>query len=44
MSGAASHQGGGVNGMSGRNAAGEVLRDAHTRVLPALRARSARRR
>ena len=44
MCGAASHPGGGVHGMCGRNAAGEVLRDARTVVLPALRARATRRR
>jgi phytoene dehydrogenase-like protein len=43
MCGAASHPGGGVHGMCGRNAAGEVLRDAAA-GLPALRARATRRR
>ena len=42
MCGAASHPGGGVHGMPGRNAATAVLRDARFGV-PALRARSARR-
>ena len=42
MCGAASHPGGGVHGMCGRNAAQQVLRDARV-GLPALRARSARR-
>ncbi len=42
MCGAASHPGGGVHGMSGRNAARQVLRDAAVR-LPAWRARSTRR-
>ncbi|MDT7571866.1 MAG: hypothetical protein QOE05_2040 [Actinomycetota bacterium] len=41
MCGAASHPGGGVHGMCGRNAAGTVLRDARLR-LPAVRARLAR--
>ena len=39
--GAASHPGGGVHGMCGRNAAGQVLRDARL-GLPSLRARAAR--
>jgi phytoene dehydrogenase-like protein len=41
MCGAASHPGGGVHGMCGRNAAGKVLRDARV-GMPWLRARSAR--
>jgi phytoene dehydrogenase-like protein len=41
MCGAASHPGGGVHGMCGRNAAGKVLRDARL-GLPALRALLAR--
>jgi phytoene dehydrogenase-like protein len=41
MCGAASHPGGGVHGMCGRNAAGKVLRDARV-GLPWLRARLAR--
>ena len=43
MCGAASHPGGGVHGMCGRNAAGEVLRDAGL-GLPQLRALTTRRR
>lgn len=42
MCGAASHPGGGVHGMCGRNAAGTVLRDAAL-GLPAVRARRAGR-
>ncbi len=42
MCGAASHPGGGVHGMCGRNAALEVLRD-RTLGLPALRSRARRR-
>jgi phytoene dehydrogenase-like protein len=42
MCGAASHPGGGVHGMCGRNAAQSVLRDARI-ALPALRARANRR-
>jgi len=41
MCGAASHPGGGVHGMCGRNAALEMLRDAALR-LPAIRARRRR--
>ena len=41
MCGAASHPGGGVHGMCGRNAAGTVLRDARV-GLPWLRSRLAR--
>ena len=43
MCGAASHPGGGVHGMCGRNAAGTVLRDARI-GLPWLRSRLARQR
>jgi phytoene dehydrogenase-like protein len=43
MCGAASHPGGGVHGMCGRNAARKVLRDARV-GLPALRALTNRRR
>ena len=43
MCGAASHPGGGVHGMCGRNAARKVLRDARV-GLPAVRARATRRR
>jgi phytoene dehydrogenase-like protein len=43
MCGAASHPGGGVHGLCGRNAAREVLRDARL-GLPALRAWATRRR
>jgi len=43
MCGAASHPGGGVHGMCGRNAAQEVLRDARF-GLPRLRARATRGR
>jgi phytoene dehydrogenase-like protein len=42
MCGAASHPGGGVHGMCGRNAAGTVLRDARV-GLPAIRALLGRR-
>jgi phytoene dehydrogenase-like protein len=42
MCGAASHPGGGVHGMCGRNAAREVLRDASL-GLPALRSRTSGR-
>ncbi len=41
MCGAASHPGGGVHGMCGRNAAGKVLRDARL-AMPWVRARMAR--
>jgi phytoene dehydrogenase-like protein len=41
MCGAASHPGGGVHGMCGRNAAGTVLRDARL-GLPTVRALLAR--
>lgn len=41
MCGAASHPGGGVHGMCGRNAAGKVLRDARV-GMPWVRARLAR--
>jgi len=43
MCGAASHPGGGVHGMCGRNAARQVLRDARV-GLPVLRARTIRQR